>query len=717
LREDLYRVIHYYAELSKLARKGVVDPISQIGRILEKRLPYVLLVIRDMLPALEKGELTYYEALNMLIREARKITDQKLLIQSRQEIEKIESQGRVFVYAVKWADAADQLRPNPAAVDKMQKTLMELNKKYKRRYATEDDEKSTLIPYYMARDESEPEEVTLGRAADLVRRALLELYRLSVEDRPSFFASLFSKGYEKDMKDDLMRLAWFLIRCGYTVDRIASGYYKDALSDFLDESLLDFLIRTHENVRSLVGMSTHLMLISAIDFGSFYELATDYCDLEDPAELAHHLKSMAKKRRKGGVLLNKLSRLHSMYGSVPQGTLARKYLSCRYQAAFGAYHGVSRQEDPRVELAISLYKPVVDRSAMDKRAQKDLQESGRCFSSKTQAEMTGILTLIMDSLENPKKVKGTKVKILGDISSGSMGKVSVGIYHHRIVALKSVKSQIPQVFGDPEILLQYEAAMHARVQQSEQHPYIVEYYGLVEQEGEKLLINSYHPNDSLTQLVEKNWTAKFKPPLTIQSDLSFATLEVIVNQLLECLRHFRLKGIVHRDLKTDNILYLVGEDGALNRIKVIDFGVALSIGPGAIDDIFKGKVVGTFSYMAPEQSRGRSTFESDLYSVGAIITVLLTGKLPIVFPKATTREELSKQILRVQEEPRTPLTRLNPRLEKNSALEHIAGTVGKMLELDPAKRPTLEDLQHTFDHVFQYLGDKKNGLFVFYDRG
>jgi hypothetical protein len=40
-----------------------------------------------------------------------------------------------------------------------------------------------------------------------------------------------------------------------------------------------------------------------------------------------------------------------------------------------------------------------------------------------------------------------------------------------------------------------------------------------------------------------------------------------------------------------------------------------------------------------------------------------------------------------------------------------------MLELDPAKRPTLEDLQHTFDHVFQYLGDKKNGLFVFYDRG
>ena len=126
--------------------------------------------------------------------------------------------------------------------------------------------------------------------------------------------------------------------------------------------------------------------------------------------------------------------------------------------------------------------------------------------------------------------------------------------------------------------------------------------------------------------------------------------------------------MVHRDLKTDNILYMVDENEKLNRIKVIDFGVALAIGQGAVDDIFRGKVVGTFAYMAPEQARGRSVFQSDLYSVGAIFTVLLTGQLPMVFPKTKTRPELVQQILRIENEPRKKLTVLNPWLKKKHYL-------------------------------------------------
>jgi len=331
--------------------------------------------------------------------------------------------------------------------------------------------------------------------------------------------------------------------------------------------------------------------------------------------------------------------------------------------------------------------------------------------------MAGLVRLIMDSLHEPAKVKGKKVKVLGDISSGAMGKVSIGIFQEKIVALKKVKAQIAPGLGDPVALLEYEAALHARVQTPDQHPCVVEYYGLLEQDGEKLLMNGYHPNDNLTQLVERNWAERYKPPFSTRSKLTLANMEVLVNQLLSCLRVLRQKGVVHRDLKTDNVLYLVDEDEMVNQLKVIDFGVALALGPGAVEDLFKGKVVGTFSYMAPEQAKGRSVFQSDLYSVGAIFTVLLCGKLPMIFPKTKTRHELVQQILRIEKEPRPKLIELNPLLKKKTVLEHMAATVDRMLELDPSTRPNIEEVQSAFDGLFQYLGDEKHSLSIFYHKG
>ena len=316
----------------------------------------------------------------------------------------------------------------------------------------------------------------------------------------------------------------------------------------------------------------------------------------------------------------------------------------------------------------------------------------------------------------PTGSKERKLRSLGDISSGAMGKVSIGIFRNQIVALKKVKAQISPSLGDPVKLLTYEAAMHARVQSPDQHPYIVEYHGLVEQNDEKLLINGYHPNDNVTQLVERNWQEKYKPPFATESRLNLATLEIIINQLLECLRVLRAKGVVHRDLKTDNILYMVDENERLNRIKVIDFGVALAVGQGAIEDLFKGKVVGTFAYMAPEQARGKSVFQSDLYSVGAIFTVLLTGKLPMVFPKTANRQDLIKQILRIEREPRPKLTQLNPLLKKHTTLEHIAATVESMMDLDPSRRPNLEEVQAAFDGVFQHVGEAKHSISIYYHK-
>jgi len=193
-------------------------------------------------------------------------------------------------------------------------------------------------------------------------------------------------------------------------------------------------------------------------------------------------------------------------------------------------------------------------------------------------------------------------------------------------------------------------------------------------------------------------------------------MEVLVNQLLSCLRVLRHKGVVHRDFKTDNVLYMVDEREMVNQVKVIDFGVGLAIGPGAMEDHFKGKVVGTFSYMAPEQAKGRSLFQSDLYSVGAIFAVLLTGKLPMVFPKTKTRQELVQQIMRIEKEPRPKVAELNPFLKKITVLEHMAATVDRMLELDPSARPTIEEVQSAFDGLFQHAAEEKHTISIFYHK-
>jgi len=714
LREDLYRVVHHYADLSKLAQKGVIDPLAQIGRILNRRFPYLLLVIRDLLPPLERGEMTYFEVLFNIIRAAQVFSDQKALMSSLEELEKIESESRAFIYAVKWLSAVRNQRPTSRDIEKTLKRLVDLNRKYKQRYVPDQKESATFIPSFLERDEGETDEAALARVADLVRRAFLELFRLMVENESSERWFVFSRSPRKEMEDELMELAFFLFRCGFGIDRISSGYYKNQLSDFLHEKLLDMLKADRESIGALLGLSTHLALISLMDFGSFFEHPGDYCDLEDAKTVSRHAKSMKNKHRGGGVRLLKLLELHETYGASAQGRLAKRFLAYRYHAAFGDYHGTRRSRDQRSEAAIELYKPVLDRQALERRTAEDVKESGRFYSSKTREEMSALVRLILDSLENPNKVRGTKVKVLGDISSGAMGNVSVGIFRGKIAALKRVNLVVGQKFGDPEALLNYEAAMHARVQTPVQHPYVVEYFGLVEQDGEKILIGGYHPNDSLTQLVEQNWRKRYKPPLAMESALNLATLEIVVEQLLKCLALFKEKGLVHRDLKTDNVLYMVDEHERLNRIKVIDFGVALAVGPAAMEDIFKGKVVGTFSYMAPEQARGKISFQSDLYSVGVIFAVLLTGKLPLLFPKVETRQELAKQIGRVEREPRPKLASLNPWLTKNPALEQIAKIVDRMLELDPSKRPSLDAVRGAFAEVFRSIGDQKYSISVFY---
>ncbi|MFZ5868336.1 MAG: serine/threonine protein kinase [Thermodesulfobacteriota bacterium] len=716
LREELYGVISHYAELADMASKGDVDPIGQIGRIIKKRFPYLLLVIRDLLPLLERGVMTYYDLLFNLIRAAQQFPDLETLADSRKEIEKIEQDSKALIYAVKWLDSKSNVRPSAQDLEQIHNTLSRLNTKYRVKYAPDASPDTTIIPFFVRGEQSVSEQVDVARTAEQVRRAVVELHHLMLQEEPSRSFFFFRKNGTEEMARELGELARFLFRCGFPVDRIAGGYHKGKLTDFLNGFILDNLISSADFVRGLQGLSFHLAQISLMDFASFFEIQADYCSLEDPNQVLDRIKLMKKKGRRGADLMEKVLTLYQRYETTQQGRLAQRFLAYRYSSSFGDYYGDRRQHEPRLDQTIELYKPLVERSAMDKQVLEDLDQNAQVYSSKTREQMVGLIKLIADSLERPDSVRGVKVKVLGDISSGAMGQVCLGIFRKRIVALKTVKTQIAHGFAEPVELLKYEAAMHAAVQTPEQHPNIVEYYGLVDQQGETIMIGGYYPSDSLTQFVEQVWTEKYKPPFAIHSRLNLATLEIMVHQLLECLRHMRTKGVIHRDLKTDNVLYLVDRDGKPSRLKLIDFGVALSVGPGAVDDLFKGKVVGTFSYMAPEQAKGKSVFQSDLFSVGVIFIVLLTGKLPMVFHKARSRQELVQQLVRIEREPRPPAVRLNPLLKKNSALEYIAATVDRMLDLDPLSRPDIEEVQNNFRDVFEQLGQEKYNISIFYHK-
>jgi hypothetical protein len=717
LREELYRVLGHYTELSKMARQGVVDPIGQIGKIVQKRFPYLLLVIGEMIPRLEREEITYEQALYTILREAQLFSDQNVLIESRNEIQEIESESAVFIYAVKWMDYESYRRPDPAEVDRIKNKLGQLNSKYRQRYAPEDDETTTIIPFYLPRHESESAETNLKRTADLVRRAVLELHHIMVEHESSRTFFGFTKAKRIEIEKDLVDLSWFLFRCGFPVERIASGYYKVMFTEFLNERALEYLVENSKEAATLTGLSWHLNLISLLDMASFFEHPNDYYPLDDSRAVAKHVKNLRSRNRKGANCLKLLAKLNLIYEQMPQGRLAANFLQYRYYSAFQDYHGDHRTYDPRAQRAVDLYKPYTDRESLEKQVNEDLEESGKCFSSKTREEMGGILKLIMESLNNPSQVRGRQLKILGDISSGAMGEVSIGIYKDEIVALKRVKEGLSDSLGDPANLLEYEAKLHKRVQHPDQHQYIVEYFDFVEQDGEKILINSYHPNDNLTQLVERNWKEKAKPYMTGKGVITLSALELIFTQLLDCLQRFKERGVVHRDLKTDNILYMVDENASVNMIKVIDFGVGLAVEDAEMQDMFKGKVVGTFSYMAPEQAKGRCVFKSDLYSAGAIFTVLMTGRLPLVFPKTRSREDLIKQILRIEKEPRPKLTDLNPRLKSSLLLEHLASIVERMLDLDTERRPDLDEIQEALGEFFGTVGEEKNMLNVYYHRG
>ena len=163
-------------------------------------------------------------------------------------------------------------------------------------------------------------------------------------------------------------------------------------------------------------------------------------------------------------------------------------------------------------------------------------------------------------------------------------------------------------------------------------------------------------------------------------------IEPILAEAAMSLDYLHDQGWVHRDIKPDN--FLVDEE---NQVRLIDFNLTEKIKTG-LGKIFSGKskVQGTYSYMAPEQIRGKAVDErADIYSFGCMVYELISGKLPFT---ANSSNELLNKHLKAKP-PQLSMLNRNVRPE-------FAELVHRMLDKDPDKRP---------ESLKEFLLDMKKG--------
>lgn len=229
----------------------------------------------------------------------------------------------------------------------------------------------------------------------------------------------------------------------------------------------------------------------------------------------------------------------------------------------------------------------------------------------------------------------------------------------RWVAIKILKEELA---GNSDFLRRFRNESKAIAVLS--HPNIVKVYDVSFGDRIQYIVMEYIDGITLKQYIEQQGEIKWREAL-------YFTV-----QILRALQHAHEKGIIHRDIKPQNIMLL--EDGT---IKVTDFGIARF--SQAETQTMTDKAIGSVHYIAPEQARGGYINDkADIYSVGVMLYEMLTGQLPFVADNA-----VSVAIMQMQTEP-TPPSRINPSIPKG--LEEI--TMHAM-EKNPAQRfPSAADM-------------------------
>jgi len=263
------------------------------------------------------------------------------------------------------------------------------------------------------------------------------------------------------------------------------------------------------------------------------------------------------------------------------------------------------------------------------------------------------------TLQTPVKdlIKGTtfagRYQIIQELGRGGMGVVYKAQDNKlkRAVALKFLPAELTHISEVKERFIREAQAAAAL-----DHPHICTVYEFDETEEKTFISMAYIEGQSLMKKIESG-------PLELYEALKIAT------QVAEGLQEAHKKGVVHRDIKSANIM-VTEKDQA----KIMDFGLARVTGTTLVTK--EGMTMGTIAYMSPEQARGEEVdHRTDIWSFGVVLYEMFSGQLPF---KGAHDQAVVYSILNEKPKPLTDL-----RSDIPMSLEQV---VGKALEKNPDER-------------------------------
>lgn len=202
-------------------------------------------------------------------------------------------------------------------------------------------------------------------------------------------------------------------------------------------------------------------------------------------------------------------------------------------------------------------------------------------------------------------IVGQQYKILSELGAGGMGIVyhGVDIMLEREVAIKKLRSEFSRT---PDIAERFRR--EAKIQARLNHPNIAHLYSFFKDGDSFYIVMEFVDGTPFGRLT----------PMTWQQAL------VVFLEILDGLEYAHSMGVLHRDLKPDNIMA-----GPKGEVKIMDFGIAHVL--GSVRQTQEQNLVGTLSYICPELINSKEIGpRSDIYSLGILLFELISGRLPFV---------------------------------------------------------------------------------------